>query len=92
MIIEDEIPEDHHDNQYQHQSNQPPAQPNIAKRKLVVWSFNPSFTLKRLIKDEKPRCLILTSGTLVPFETYENEFDIKFPVKLVADHVIDKEK
>ena len=49
------------------------------KRKLVVWSFNPSFTFKSIVRDEKPRCVILTSGTLVPFDTYESEFDMHFP-------------
>ena len=58
--------------------------------KLVVWSFNPSFTLKSLITDQKPRCVILASGTLVPFDTYESEFAMSFPQKLVNDHVIDK--
>ena len=59
-------------------------------RKLVVWSFNPSFIFKNLIKEEKPRCILLTSGTLVPFQTYESEFDLNFPVQVINDHVIDK--
>jgi Rad3-related DNA helicase len=61
-------------------------------RKLMVWSFNPSFTFKSLISEEQPRCVILTSGTLVPFETYESEFDMKFPVQVINDHVIDKQQ
>lgn len=69
MVIEDEVPDA--------ATGEPSgSEPNILKRKLVVWSFNPSFTFKTLIKEEKPRSIILTSGTLVPFETYENEFDI----------------
>ena len=52
----------------------------LSKRKLIVWSFNPSFTLKSLIEEEKPRCIIVTSGTLTPLESYEQEFDISFPV------------
>ena len=51
-----------------------------AGRKMVVWSFNPSFTFKSLLSEHRPRCVILTSGTLVPFETYESEFDVKFPI------------
>ena len=64
--------------------------PILSQRKLAVWSFNPSFSFKSLLQDEQPRCVILASGTLVPFDTYENEFDTQFAQKLVADHVIDK--
>ena len=61
-------------------------------RKLFLWSFNPSFTFKSLLKEEKPRCVILMSGTLVPLDTYENEFYTSFPIKVINDHVINKKE
>lgn len=54
-----------------------------------MWCFNPSFAFKSLLQEE-PRCVIFTSGTLAPLNTYANELDTPFPVKLENDHVIDK--
>ncbi len=42
--------------------------------------------------EEKPRCVIFTSGTLAPLNTYASELDTIFPVKLENEHVIDKDR
>ena len=34
------------------------------------------------------RCIILTSGTLSPMDTFSSELGVKFPIQLEANHVI----
>ena len=41
------------------------------------------------VKDEV-RSIVLTSGTLSPMGSFSSELDVKFPLKLEANHVIDK--
>lgn len=61
----------------------------VQRRKVSLWCFNPSFAFQSMLT-EKPRCVIFTSGTLAPLNTYASELDTTFPVKLENDHVIDK--
>ena len=61
---------------------------SIAIQSLSIICLTPSFAFKEL-QDLKIRCAILSSGTLTPMDAYEQEFDIKFPVKLTTSHVID---
>ena len=38
------------------------------------------------------RSVVLTSGTLSPMDTFASELDVRFPVTLEADHVIDRKQ
>ena len=41
------------------------------------------------IQDKKPYNVMLTSGTLTPFNSFETELMTKFPIQLINNHVID---
>ena len=56
-------------------------------KKLQVICFNPAFAFHELLS-KKPRSIILTSGTLSPLDTFEEEIGIPFKFKLVNSHVI----
>lgn len=43
------------------------------------------------IEQLKPRMMVLTSGTLTPFETIQEEIQLKFPVRFKGKHVIESE-
>lgn len=51
--------------------------------------LTPSLTFIDLLK-LSPRSIILTSGTLSPLDSWEKELSLKFDVKLINDHVINK--
>ena len=57
------------------------------RRKLCLWCFNPGLGFKQLF-EKKPRCLVLTSGTLSPMDSLEKELRIPFPVRIESPHVI----
>ena len=42
--------------------------------------LNPSYIFKNLLEDEKPRSVILTSGTLNPSKILETELQTEFKV------------
>ena len=44
------------------------------------------------ILSEGPHNMIFTSGTLTPFETYQAEFKIPFPITFSCGHVIENSK
>jgi hypothetical protein len=52
---------------------------------LNFWCFSPSIAFRDL---STARSVILTSGTLSPFHSVENEFGTKFPIQLQSSHVI----
>lgn len=52
------------------------------------WCLNPAVTFEELKKTI--HSVILTSGTLSPMASFSSELDVKFPLKLEANHVIDK--
>ena len=60
-------------------------------RKLNIYCFDPSLSFKEIIND-KPYALFLTSDTLSPFDILENEFKIKFDIKLQNEHIIENEQ
>jgi len=41
------------------------------------------------MKEQKPLSVILTSGTLTPFNSFESELQLEFPIQLINKHVID---
>ncbi|XP_028407284.1 regulator of telomere elongation helicase 1-like [Dendronephthya gigantea] len=56
---------------------------------LGYWCFSPGETMKDLMKHEV-RCMILTSGTLSPLDSFKSELQIDIPVELQNPHVIKK--
>ena len=60
-------------------------------RKLTILCFDPSISLKKII-EEKPYAIFLTSDTLTPFDILENEFKLKFDIKLENEHIIQNDQ
>lgn len=56
-----------------------------------LWCFHPGFSLNSLVRCNI-RTLILTSGTLKPMNSFQNELGAKFSVQLQNGHVINAEK
>ena len=52
------------------------------------WCLNPAVSFDDLKEDA--RSIVLTSGTLSPMATFASELDVKFPISLEANHVVDK--
>merc|ERR1719370_924338 len=50
--------------------------------------LNPAVSFDDL--KEEVRAIVLTSGTLSPMATFASELDVKFPISLEAQHVVDK--
>jgi len=57
---------------------------------LHFWCLNPGVCFDELKND--CRSIVLTSGTLSPIVTFASELDVKFPITLEADHVIDRKQ
>ena len=57
--------------------------------KLNIFCFNPGIGFNDIIK-LNPYTIILTSGTLAPFDILEDELKIKFETTLENEHIIDK--
>jgi len=55
--------------------------------KLNIFCFNPGIGFKGII-NFKPYSIILTSGTLAPFDVLENELKVKFDITLENEHII----
>lgn len=52
------------------------------------WCLNPAVCFEDLKKTV--RSIVLTSGTLSPMASFSSELDVRFPIQLEANHVIDK--
>ena len=68
-----------------------PSHHNTFKKiiKLNIFCFNPGIGFNQIMKF-KPYSMILTSGTLAPFDVLENELKIQFDITLENEHIIDK--
>ena len=64
---------------------------NVSKNviKLNIFCFNPGIGFNDII-NFKPYSIILTSGTLAPFDILEDELKIKFDITLENEHIIDE--
>jgi len=58
--------------------------------KIKLACLNPGVGFTNLAI-QKPLSFLLTSGTLTPLESFESELMTKFPIKLINNHVINKE-
>ena len=54
---------------------------------LNFWCLNPGVCFDEMLEC---RSIVLTSGTLSPMLTFASELEVRFPVSLEANHVIDK--
>ena len=59
-------------------------------RCVGFWCFNPGLGFQKLLQ-LGPRTIILTSGTLAPLRSFEQELMTIFPVKIENKHVIKRE-
>ena len=57
--------------------------------KLNIFCFNPGIGFNDIV-NFKPYSIIMTSGTLAPFDVLENELKIKFDTTLENEHIIDR--
>ena len=57
--------------------------------KLNIFCFNPGIGFNDIV-NFKPYSIIMTSGTLAPFDVLENELKIKFDITLENEHIIDR--
>ncbi|KAI0564905.1 DEAD2 [Gracilaria domingensis] len=56
-------------------------------RTLSYWCFKPAIAMGSL-KTLNLRCLLLTSGTLSPMDSFAAELGLEFPVRLENPHVV----
>ena len=60
-------------------------------KKFFIFCFSPQLGFSDILKND-PFSIIFTSGTLIPFKLYENEFKIKFDITLENEHIIPNEQ
>ena len=60
-------------------------------RVLSFWCFNAGIAFSQ-IQSLQPRSIILTSGTLTPFNSFQSELKLSFPHTLENPHVIKPEQ
>lgn len=54
---------------------------------LSYWCFEPGVAMRSL-EALKVRCVLLTSGTLSPLDSFAQELQLEFPISLENPHVI----
>lgn len=59
---------------------------DVSEKCLSLWCFNPSLAIKEL--EKRSHCMILTSGTLSPLQSFSSELQMSFPIKLENKHLI----
>uniref|UniRef100_A0A915IPR1 DNA 5'-3' helicase n=1 Tax=Romanomermis culicivorax TaxID=13658 RepID=A0A915IPR1_ROMCU len=57
---------------------------------LKIWCLNPAVAFSDI--GPEAWSVILASGTLSPFDTFESELGVQFPIRLEADHVLPFER
>ena len=57
------------------------------EKKLKIFCYNPGLLFKE-ITDDNPYALIMSSGSLKPFDILEKELGIQFDILLENDHII----
>ena len=54
---------------------------------LSYWCFEPGVAMRQL-EGLAVRCVLLTSGTLSPLDSFAQELQLDFPISLENPHVI----
>jgi hypothetical protein len=57
---------------------------------LCLWSLNPGVVFDEVAA--QARCIVLTSGTLSPMDSFASELGVTFHQRLEAPHVVDMKK
>ncbi|KAL1459669.1 hypothetical protein WDU94_011626 [Cyamophila willieti] len=70
-----------------YRANRPPMS---IKYTLHFWCLNSALVFADI--RDSARSVILTSGTLAPIDSFQSELGTQFPIKLEANHVIDKDQ
>jgi Rad3-related DNA helicase len=60
-------------------------------RTIGFWCFNPGLGFRKVL-NLNPRCVILTSGTLSPLQSFQQELLVDFPVTIENKHVVRPEQ
>ena len=60
-------------------------------RKLGVWNLSPQYQFHKLL-DEKPRSIILASGTLAPMKSFAAELNTSFEITLEGENEISNDQ
>lgn len=60
-----------------------------AGRTVSYWCFKPAIAMKSIHRLNM-RCMLLTSGTLSPMDSFATELGLDFPVRLENPHVVTK--
>nr|XP_057907226.1 regulator of telomere elongation helicase 1 isoform X2 [Doryrhamphus excisus] len=84
----------HQDTSSQKKQNNDPWASSSTKKAgniLSYWCFSPGFSMQDLV-NQGVRCIILTSGTLSPLDSFTAEMRITFPVSLENSHVIERDQ
>lgn len=63
------------------------ATASVSTYKICLWCMTPTLAFRDVAK--LARCVILTSGTLSPLESFALELGNQFPLQLQAPHVVD---
>lgn len=58
-------------------------------RTVSYWCFKPALTMQS-IQRLNMRCMLLTSGTLSPMDSFAVELGLQFPIRLENPHVVTK--
>lgn len=66
------------------------SQQSLPSHTVGIWCFNPAASFSFISKNA--RSIILTSGTLYPFDSFKSELGINFQNILEASHVINLPK
>lgn len=64
----------------------------MSRMTISLKCLNPGIAFQDLISNLTPKSILLTSGTLSPLDSFENELKVKFDVKMTCKHVIDASK
>ncbi|EGR30093.1 regulator of telomere elongation helicase 1, putative [Ichthyophthirius multifiliis] len=67
------------------------VEPENEQSEIYMQCLDPSVSFS-FIKIKNPHSILLTSGTLAPFDSWELELKIPFPIILNNQHVIDNKK
>lgn len=57
-----------------------------------IWALSSSVAIQSLVNDGHVRSLILSSGTLSPLDSFDQELGVSFKQRLEAPHVVDVKK
>jgi Fanconi anemia group J protein len=73
-------------------SSDPAGTGREASVTLSLWALNPALAFDDLAGANAARCVVLTSGTLAPLNSFASELGVQFPIRMEAPHCVDVAK